>query len=104
MRKMPYISLVTVNSPLIGILVARTCTVSPNPRQLNVHETDMTLAPDNPFTPPPTNMTSVRKWNTGPVFYAQLVAAEALGKSGNARVMDLYIDSNAYHRAGYAST
>lgn len=56
----------------------------------------------NPFTPPPTNLTSVRKWNTGPVFYAQLVAAEALGKSGNARVMDLYIDSNAYHRAGYA--
>lgn len=56
----------------------------------------------NPFTPPPTNMTSVRKWNTGPIFYAQLVAAEALGKSGNARVIDLYIDSNADHRAGYA--
>ncbi|KAG8995622.1 hypothetical protein FRB90_000137 [Tulasnella sp. 427] len=56
----------------------------------------------NPFTPPPTNMTSVRKWNTGAIFYGQLVAAEALGKSGNARVIDLYIDSNAYHRAGYA--
>ncbi|KAG8896304.1 hypothetical protein FRC01_011897 [Tulasnella sp. 417] len=56
----------------------------------------------NPFTPPPTNMTSVRKWNTGPIFYAQLVAAEALGKSGNARVIDLYIDGNADHRAGYA--
>ncbi|KAG8918375.1 hypothetical protein FRC01_001896 [Tulasnella sp. 417] len=56
----------------------------------------------NPFTPPPTNMTNIRKWNTGPIFYAQIVAAEALGKSGNARVIDLAIDGNSPNRAGYA--
>ncbi|KAG9004449.1 hypothetical protein FRB90_010885, partial [Tulasnella sp. 427] len=56
----------------------------------------------NPFTPPPTNMTKVRKWTTGAIFYAQLIAAEALGKSGNARVIDLGIDNNADDRAGYA--
>lgn len=56
----------------------------------------------NPFTPPPTNMTHIRKWNTGPIFYAQIVAAEALGKSGNARVIDLMLDNNSANRAGYA--
>ncbi|KAG8984426.1 hypothetical protein FRB90_005328, partial [Tulasnella sp. 427] len=56
----------------------------------------------NPFTPPPTNMTQVRKWNTGAIFYAQIVAAEALGKTGNARVIDLFIDNNSANRAGYA--
>ncbi|KAG8944488.1 hypothetical protein FRC00_010559, partial [Tulasnella sp. 408] len=56
----------------------------------------------NPFTPPPTNMTKLRKWNTGPIFYAQLISAEALGKSGNARVIDLGVDNNSDNRAGYA--
>ncbi|KIO31217.1 glycoside hydrolase family 79 protein [Tulasnella calospora MUT 4182] len=56
----------------------------------------------NPFTPPPTNMTKVRQWNTGAIFYAQLIAAEALGKTGNARVIDLYVDNNSDSRAGYA--
>ncbi|KAG8900336.1 hypothetical protein FRC01_010171 [Tulasnella sp. 417] len=56
----------------------------------------------NPFTPPPSNMTQVRGWNTGPIFYAQMVAAEALGSTGNARVMDLQLDANSVHRAGYA--
>ncbi|KAG8991071.1 hypothetical protein FRB90_001480 [Tulasnella sp. 427] len=56
----------------------------------------------NPFTPPPTNMIQIRGWNTGPIFYAQIVSAEALGSSNNARVIDLQIDNNAQHRAGYA--
>lgn len=56
----------------------------------------------NPFTPPPTNMTQIRGWNTGPIFYAQIVAAEALGSTGNARVMDLQLDNGSEHRAGYA--
>lgn len=48
-------------------------------------------------------MTQVRKWNTGPIFYAQIIAAEALGKSGNARVIDLNLNDNSPDRAGYAS-
>lgn len=59
---------------------------------------------DNPFTPPPTNMTHVRQWSTGAIFYSQIVVAEALGKSGNSRVIDLYLDNNNNNRAGYAST
>ncbi|KAG8992102.1 hypothetical protein FRB94_012010 [Tulasnella sp. JGI-2019a] len=56
----------------------------------------------NPFTPPPTNMTRHFKWTTGPIFYSFVVVAEALGKSGNARVVDLRLDDNNPHRAGYA--
>ncbi|KAG8983833.1 hypothetical protein FRB93_006940 [Tulasnella sp. JGI-2019a] len=56
----------------------------------------------NPFTPPPTNMTKYYKWSTGPIFYSNLIVAEALGKSGNARVTDLYLDGNNANRAGYA--
>ncbi|KAG8951956.1 hypothetical protein FRC04_005289 [Tulasnella sp. 424] len=56
----------------------------------------------NPFTPPPTNMTRIRGWNTGAIFYAQIVAAEALGSTDNARVIDLQLDNNSQHRAGYA--
>ncbi|KAG8908805.1 hypothetical protein FRB99_003043 [Tulasnella sp. 403] len=56
----------------------------------------------NPFTPPPTNMTSVRQWTTGAIFYSHIVVAEALGKSNQARVMDLSLDGNNPNRAGYA--
>ncbi|KAG9026611.1 hypothetical protein FRB95_008665 [Tulasnella sp. JGI-2019a] len=56
----------------------------------------------NPFTPPPGNMKKYYKWTTGPIFYANLVVAEALGKSGNAQVIDLALDGNNPNRAGYA--
>ena len=57
---------------------------------------------DNPFTPPPTNMTGVRQWSTGAIFYSILVVTEALGKSGQSRVLDLLLDGNNPNRAGYA--
>ncbi|KAI6035708.1 glycoside hydrolase family 79 protein [Pisolithus marmoratus] len=43
----------------------------------------------NPFTPPPTNQSSYHQWTVGSVFYSTLVVAEALGSSGNARLVDL---------------
>lgn len=46
-------------------------------------------------------MTKYYQWTTGPIFYANLIVAEALGKSGNARVLDLYMDGNNANRAGY---
>ena len=47
-------------------------------------------------------MTRTHEWTTGAIFYANLVVAEALGKSGNAQVVDLYLDNNNANRAGYA--
>lgn len=47
-------------------------------------------------------MSTTHQWTTGPIFYANIVVAEALGKSGNAQVIDLYIDNNNANRAGYA--
>ncbi|KAG8980670.1 hypothetical protein FRB93_009077 [Tulasnella sp. JGI-2019a] len=53
----------------------------------------------NPFTAPIDNTT---QWTTGPIFYANLVVAEALGQSGKAQVIDLALDGNNPNRAGYA--
>ena len=54
------------------------------------------------MTPPPTNQTSFRKWTTGALFYSNIVVAEALGKGGQSRVIDLHIDGSNANRAGYA--
>ena len=43
----------------------------------------------NPFNSPPTNQSSYHQWTVGPVFYASLILAEAFGKSGTSRILDL---------------
>ncbi|KAG8928697.1 hypothetical protein FRC01_005547 [Tulasnella sp. 417] len=52
------------------------------------------------FTPPPTNVTKYRQWTTGAVFYASIVVAETLSKSGASQVIDLQLDDNDEERAG----
>ncbi|TYJ52266.1 hypothetical protein B9479_007140 [Cryptococcus floricola] len=56
----------------------------------------------NPFTPPPSNLSSTRQWTPGSVYYPTLVIAEAFGKSNTSRVVDLTplaeVDANyIYH-------
>ncbi|KAF8883604.1 hypothetical protein CPB84DRAFT_1686265 [Gymnopilus junonius] len=43
----------------------------------------------NAFTPPPTNQSTVLQWTVGPIYYAALVVAEALGATNTSQVMDL---------------
>ncbi|KAG6824999.1 hypothetical protein H0H92_005126, partial [Tricholoma furcatifolium] len=43
----------------------------------------------NPFTPPPTNQSTFHQWSIGPLYYALLAAAEALGPSNATQVLDL---------------
>lgn len=43
----------------------------------------------NPFIPPPTADAAFHQWTVGAVFYASLILAEAFGKSGTSRVVDL---------------
>ncbi|RPD77295.1 hypothetical protein L226DRAFT_533296 [Lentinus tigrinus ALCF2SS1-7] len=51
----------------------------------------------NPFTPPPTNLSSTEQWTVGPIMYSTLVLAEALGTSNTSRVLDTFANSaNAY--------
>ncbi|KAI0633082.1 glycoside hydrolase superfamily [Trametes polyzona] len=56
----------------------------------------------NPFTPPPTNLTSFKQWTVGPTFYSSLVIAEALGKSNTSRVLDLFANDANTFTPGYA--
>ncbi|KAI0651079.1 hypothetical protein C8Q79DRAFT_8635 [Trametes meyenii] len=56
----------------------------------------------NPFTPPPTNLSSVSQWTVGPIFYSSVVIAEALGKSNTSRVLDLFANSANTYTPGYA--
>ncbi|TDL24311.1 hypothetical protein BD410DRAFT_745703 [Rickenella mellea] len=56
----------------------------------------------NPFTPPATNQSHFRQWTIGPTFYSGLVVAEALGNSGQARVVDLFLNNNNNFSPGYA--
>lgn len=56
----------------------------------------------NPFTPPPSNLSSTRQWTPGSVYYPTLVIAEAFGKSNASQVVDLtplpeYDANNIYH-------
>ncbi|KAH8118971.1 hypothetical protein DFH11DRAFT_1562225 [Phellopilus nigrolimitatus] len=55
----------------------------------------------NPFTPPATNQSRFRQWTVGSTFYSSLVVAEALGTSGQAQIVDLYLNNNAALTPGY---
>ncbi|KAJ9111439.1 hypothetical protein QFC19_001208 [Naganishia cerealis] len=56
----------------------------------------------NPFTPPPSNMTSVWKWTTGSVYYSTLAIAETLGPSNASQVVDLSPQNNNIYAPMYA--
>ncbi|KAJ7057387.1 glycoside hydrolase family 79 protein [Mycena amicta] len=43
----------------------------------------------NPFTAPPTNQSTFRKWTVGPIYYAALAMAETIGRSNQSQVLDL---------------
>ncbi|KAJ2933936.1 hypothetical protein H1R20_g3144, partial [Candolleomyces eurysporus] len=43
----------------------------------------------NPWISPPTNQSNFNEWTVGSVFYSAMIIAEAFGKSGTARVVDL---------------
>lgn len=53
------------------------------------------------FTPMSTNQTGFRQWTISSTFYSMLVLAEALGDTGNAQVVDLYMNSNSQYTPGY---
>ncbi|KAK4683856.1 hypothetical protein P7C73_g6361, partial [Tremellales sp. Uapishka_1] len=54
----------------------------------------------NPFTPPPSNLSSTHGWTTGSVYYSALVVAEVFGQSNVSQIVDLAVDEdNIYHPA-----
>lgn len=55
----------------------------------------------NPFVPPPTNESSYHQWTIGPIFYANLIVAEALGSSDRARVIDLVANGGSEYTPAY---
>jgi hypothetical protein len=55
----------------------------------------------NPFMAPPWNATAPFMWTVMAPFYAVLVSSEALGPSGNARVVDMGINNNHTQMVGY---
>ncbi|PAV18473.1 glycoside hydrolase family 79 [Pyrrhoderma noxium] len=57
----------------------------------------------NPFTPPATNQSHVHQWTIGPTFYSSLVVAEFFGKSGQAQVVDLFLNGNSQYTPGYVA-
>ncbi|KAG8865302.1 hypothetical protein FRB96_000192 [Tulasnella sp. 330] len=54
----------------------------------------------NPFTPPPTNISSTYGWTTGAVYYAALAVAETFGSSNASQIVDMNLPSE--FRPGYA--
>jgi len=66
------------------------------------HVGGMTDSYYNPFTPPPTNQTSVREWTVGPTYYSALFTAEAFTTSNKARVIDLLLNGKSDFTPGYA--
>jgi len=56
----------------------------------------------NPFISPPTAQTGFHQWTVGAVFYASLVLAEAFGKSGTARIIDLAANDGSPYTPAYA--
>ncbi|KAI0772364.1 hypothetical protein BD413DRAFT_612530 [Trametes elegans] len=56
----------------------------------------------NPFTPPPTNMSTFEKWTVGPIFYSTIFMAEALGNSNTSRVVDLSANGGNEFTPAYA--
>ncbi|KAI0750899.1 glycoside hydrolase family 79 protein [Daedaleopsis nitida] len=55
----------------------------------------------NPFTAAPTNESSFHQWTTGPIFYASVFVAEALGKTNTAQVKDLFTNDGNDLTPGY---
>ncbi|TFK99939.1 hypothetical protein BDV98DRAFT_623195 [Pterulicium gracile] len=55
----------------------------------------------NPFTAPPTNVSSFYQWTVGPTYYSILIMAEVVGNSGKARVADLFVNNNNEFTPGY---
>ncbi|KAF8320735.1 hypothetical protein DL93DRAFT_2073392 [Clavulina sp. PMI_390] len=55
----------------------------------------------NAFTPPPSNYSSEYQWTTGPIYYANLMVAEALGSSNASQVVDLQLNSDNDYTVGY---
>ncbi|KAJ7757813.1 glycoside hydrolase family 79 protein [Mycena maculata] len=56
----------------------------------------------NPFTPPPTNMSSFEGWTIGAVYYSVLAVAEAFGTSNKSQIIDLQMNTNNIYTPGYA--
>ncbi|KAF7981203.1 hypothetical protein HWV62_34531 [Athelia sp. TMB] len=56
----------------------------------------------NPFTPPPANQTHIHQWTVSPLFYANLIVAEALGPTNTAQVVDLQANSGSEFTPAYA--
>ncbi|EJF60218.1 hypothetical protein DICSQDRAFT_137837 [Dichomitus squalens LYAD-421 SS1] len=56
----------------------------------------------NPFTPPPTNLSTTHGWTVGPIFYSTLVLAEALGTTNTSQVLDLNANSGSDQTPAYA--
>ncbi|KAF7967416.1 hypothetical protein HWV62_34391 [Athelia sp. TMB] len=56
----------------------------------------------NPFTPPPTNQSAFHAWTVSPIFYANLIVAEALGPTGTAQVVDLGANGQSEMTPAYA--
>ena len=56
----------------------------------------------NPFTAAPTNQTSFSQWTVGPTYYVVLIMAEIVGKTGTARVADLFAAEDSNRTPAYA--
>ena len=49
-----------------------------------------------------TNQSQTLQWSIGSIFYSVVVAAETLGRSGNAQIVDLGANSANQYTPGYA--
>ncbi|KAI0774365.1 glycoside hydrolase family 79 protein [Fomes fomentarius] len=56
----------------------------------------------NPLTAAPTNESSFHQWTTGPIFYSAIFVAEALGKTNNSQVKDIFPNDANDLTPGYA--
>ncbi|KAJ7697058.1 hypothetical protein B0H17DRAFT_1168033 [Mycena rosella] len=56
----------------------------------------------NPFTSPPTNQSTFHQWTIGPIYYAALVATEAIGPSNTTQVLDLGANGGNEFTPAYA--
>ncbi|THG97424.1 hypothetical protein EW026_g4567 [Hermanssonia centrifuga] len=56
----------------------------------------------NPFTPPPTNMSTFDQWTVGPIFYAAVAVAETFGSSNASQIIDLQANAVNIFTPGYA--
>lgn len=56
----------------------------------------------NPFTPPPTNQSTFHEWTIGPIYYANLIVAEAFGSSNKSQLIDLFANNASIYTPAYA--